>query len=680
MIAILALAVLGQTPTTLSSEEIMQRLELPVTLRTDPTRLANALDQIGAQVGVRFQCDAALQPAVVVVGVRGKPAKEILKHLVDGIGAGSYVYAGTLHVGMRVPTDEQIEKQREAEIRAINASIESRAKQLKIDEALDPTIAPRTASQMLVALQAPFGEYRLPYQTFYQASAQAPSMRATVGLMRAVGGENLRLDDEKSKVITLKNLAEDRKRAASEALDKLYEEQGPWADAFSQVMKLSANNPNSYMSDDLLTRSVSIKGSKPNDFRLIIAAMPWGRSATMQILSGGDVLFESVESLPRQRVYTNPGGESFHPSRAREIKVELGERVAKVETLRRMSQGNKAVEYDWNLLKLVADPNRHEPISFTRAQPMADVAEKLNLNLVTYLGDGLINHLAYYQYNDSSTTVTGEQVLSLSSYGAISGLRKKDDWLIGYCSNPEQYLSTQASRPALGRFLNLALKPGALSFDQFLNARKELGNHQFQIAYQLARFIRPGFDSLNPVNLETLDMMAMMRPGQLNQARTSGITIASLPPELETKLRQFMGFQRRRNIHIPDDSIDAPPTLDEIRKARLFLDQTSKVGTLTWQQPPQDTVNTGRLLYSTYTHFNFQDIENYRRYTSAAQVAQTFHNRLVWPARMDTYMFRIELQRRRTQAFGTSQYITDITQPPLTPNQGAELVQRYLGG
>lgn len=680
MIAFLALAVIGQAPSTMSAEEIMQRLEAPITLRTDPTRLANALDQMGAQIGVRFQCDAALQPAVVVVGVRNKPAKEILKHLVDGIGGASFVYAGTMHVGMKVATDEQMEKQREAEIKAIDSNNESRAKQLKIDDPIDPTLAPRTASQLLIALQAPYGEYRMPYNSFYQAVAQAPPMRATAGLMRAIGGENLRLGNEKTKTITLKNLSEERRKSALEVLDKLYEEQAPWADAFTQVIKLSANAQNYYLPEDLIARSVSIKGSKPNDFRLAIATTPWGRSATMQILSSGEVLFESIESLPRQRVYTDPGGEMFPASKAREVKVELGEKVARIESFRRSIQNGKSVEYDWNLMKMVADPNRNEPISLTRAQPMADVAAKLNLNIVTYLGDGLISQMAYVQNNDASTTINGDQVLSLTSYGVISGLRKKDDWLIGYCSNPEQYLSTQASRPALGRFLSLALKPGALTFEQFVNARKELGIQPFNIAYQLARFIRPGFESLNPINIETLDLIAMMRPGQLNQARTTGVTIASLPPELESKLRQFAGFQRRRNIHIPDDSIDAPPTMDEFRKAKLFLDQTSKMGTLALQNTPGGQPGPNRLMYTAYAYFNFQDFENYRRYTTVAQVAQTFQNRLLWPARMDTYTFRVEILRRRTQAFGTSQYITDITQSPLTPNQGAELVQRYFGG
>ena len=678
MIATFALAILGQTPATFSADEIIQRLEQAITLRTEPTRLANALDQIGAQVGVRFQCDSALQPAVVVVGVRSKPAKEVLKHLVDGIGASSYIYAGTMHVGMKVPTDEQIEKQRAAEIKAIDSAIESRAKQLKIDEPLDSTMAPRAASQMLVALQAPSGEYRFPYQMFSQVAAQSPAMRASAGLLRAVGGENIRLEDEKPKVITLKSLSEERKKAAMEVLERLYEEQGPWADAFSQVLKVSSNSQNFYWTDELLTRSVSIKDSKPNDFRLSIASMPWGRSATIQIMSGGEILFEFVDSLPRRRVYTNPGGEVFPPTNARHIQVQLGEKVLQVESMRKLAQGNQPVEYDWNLMRQIADPNRNEPISFTRAQAMAQVAEKLDLNLVSYLGDGILNYLVHYQYTDSPS-VTGDQILSLSSYGVVSGLRKKGDWLIGYCSNPEQYLATQSNRPALGRFLSLALKPGALTFDQFLNARKDLGPQPFQLAYQLARFVRPGFDSLNPVNVETLDLMAILRPGQLNQARTIGISIASLSPELSTMLRRFVGFQRRRNSIVPDDSIDAPPTLDDFRKATLFLDQTSKIGTLALQNPISQGQPTNRLMYSMYSHFNFQDFEQFRRYSTPAQIAQTFQNRLVWPARMDTYMFRIEIQRKRTQAFGTSQYITDVTLPPLTPTQGVELVQRYFG-
>lgn len=675
MIAFLAAVIVSQAPQTMSAEEIWRRLEAPISIRTDPTRLANALDQIAGMVGVRIRCDAALEPAVVVVGVRNKPAKEIVKHLLDGIGAGSFVQGGTLHVGMKVASQEQTQKQRELELKALQSAIDGRAKTLKIDEPIDPQIAPRAAAQATMSFQSANGEYRAPYQSMYNAASQAPSVRANAGLMRVVGAEALRLENDKSKTITLKSLDDKGYQEALGVFRKLETEQGPWADAFSQVHKLAAKSENYYIAEDLLSRSVSIKGSEPDNFRMIVSSQPWGRAVTIQILSGGEVLFESVESLPRQRFYTDPGGEYFNNQKASSSKVDLAEKVVRVEAYRKQSQDNKPKELDWNLMRLLVDPWRNEPISFTRAQPMADVAQKLDLNLVTYLGDGLITQLAYQFYNDNPTTISGDQVLSLAGYGTISGLRKKGDWLIGYCSNPEQYLSTQLDRPALGRFLNLALRPGALRFEQFLAARKEMGSQPLNTARQLARLVRPGFDSLNPVNIETLDLFAMLRPGQLSQARTVGIPIATLPPELESKLRQFIGYQRRRS-QVPDDSIDAPPTFDDIRKSRLFLDQSSKNGIL-YLDGQQ---GLSRLMFTNYSYFNFQDFENFRGYSSAQQVAQNFNNRLSWPARMDTLMFRIEVKRKRTQAFGTSQYIVDVTQNPLSAMQAGQLVERYFTG
>lgn len=675
MIAFLAAVIVSQAPQTMSAEEIWQRLEAPISIKTEPTRLANALDQVGGMVGIRIRCDAALEPAVVVVGVKNKPAKEVLKHLMDGIGAGSFVQSGTLHVGMRIASPEQTEKQRELEIKALQSAIDGRAKTLKIDEPIDPQIAPRAAAQATMSFQSANGDYRAPYQSMYNAASQAPCVRANAGLMRAVGGEALRLENDKTKTISLKSLDEKGYQEALNVFRKLETEQGPWSDAFSQVLKLASKSENYYIAEELLSRSISIKGNKPDDFRMIVSSQPWGRAVTTQILSGGEVLFEAVESMPRQRIYTDPGGEYFNHQKASSVRVDLAEKVIRVEAYRKQAPDNKPKEFDWSLIRLIADPWRNEPISFTRAQPMADVAQKLDLNLVTYLGDGLITQLAYQYYNDTPTTVSGDQVLSLAGYGTISGLRKKGDWLIGYCSNPEQYLSSQVDRPALGRFLNLAMRPGALTFDQFLAARKAMGAQQINMARHLARLVRPGFDSLNPVNIETLDLFAMLRPGQLSQARSTGIPIATLPPELESKLRQFIGYQRRR-AQVPDDSIDAPPTFDDIRKSRLFLDQTSKNGILFLDGQQGLT----RLMFTNYSYFNFQDFDNFRGYSSAQQVAQNFNNRLSWPARMDTLMFRIEVKRKRTQAFGTSQYIVDVTQNPLSPIQAGQLVERYFAG
>lgn len=673
MIAFLAGVVLSQVPSTMSAEEIWQRLEAPVSLRTDPTRLSNALDQIGGMVGVRIRCDAALQPAIVVVGVRGKPAKEIVQHLVNGIGATTFVQTGVLHIGMKQQTDEQTEKQKELEIKAIDSSLEARAKSMKIDDPIDPTIAPRVAGQAMMGFQIMNGGNRYFNSSFYNSAAQSPSQRATVGILRALGGTYLRPENDKPKVITMKSVTEKESGPIREVLAKLETEQEPWAAAFTEVQRIAEKSEQYYIAEDLLARSISIKGSKPDNFRISITTQPWGRQLSVQILSGGEVLFETYESLPRQRVYTEPVGTHFNVAGAKDVRVDLDPKVTRLEQYRLPTNDNKPREYDWNLMKMVADTWRNEPISFTRAQPMADVALKLNLNLVTYLSDGLVTQLAYNYYSDTPKTLPGDQVLSLTGYSGVGQLRKKDDWLLGYSGNPEQYLSNQIDRPALGRFLSQAIKPGALSFEQFLAARKEMGNNQLNLARQLARFLRPGFDSLNPVNLEALDMIAMLRPGQLSQARSSGILISSLPPELEQKMRMFVGYQRRRSA-VPDDSIDAPPTMNEIRQSKLFLEQSSKQGVIFLE----GQTSMPRSMYVNYAYYNFQDFESFRNYTTVQQVLQRFANRASWACRQDTYMFRIEVKRKRSQAFGTTQYVTDVAQNPLTMAQAGDLVQRYF--
>lgn len=675
MIGILAFVVVSQAQPVMTAEEINRRLEAPISYRTDPVRLPVALDEIGSLVGVRIRCETELQPAVVVVGFKNRPAKEAVQHLLNGIGAGSFVYNGTLHVGMRVVTEQQAAKQKELEIKAIQSALENRVKQMKIDEPLDANLPARTAAQVQLILQTTAGgEYRAPNYNLYGTARQAPAYRAGVGILNAVGAELLQTTDDRTKIITARDLTPEQITQVQARLRQLEKEQAVWSEPFSVVYKMLSNAQMSgYVDEDLLAKSVSLKGSKPDTFQIVVVPSAWGRSVMVEISAGGETLFEVHESLPRQRVYTDPGGEHFPMQTANSVLVPLSEKVQRLEATRVRDKENKAAPYDWKLMKQISDPWRNEPISYTRAQPMADVMLKLNHNFATYLGDSLLHQLMYNYHGDPVKEVRGDQVLSFATYGATSGLRKKGDWVIGYCSNPEAYLESQVNRVALGKFLNLALKPGALTFDQFIAARKEMGANQLNTARQLARLVRPGFDSLNPVNMDLLEVVSKMRPGMLNQMQSSGVPLSSLPQDMQKRLMQYVGYMRRTNYGgYPTDSIDAPPTLQELKAARVFVDRTSVNGLISMEGSDRALKS-----FTMYAYYQFQAASNFRNFTSAAQLNSNFANRATWVARIDTLQFRMEIQRKRTQMFGTSQYITDISVPPLSSQQLVEAVQRF---
>lgn len=669
MIGILAFVAVSQTPAVMSAEEINRRLEAPISYRTDPVRLPVALDEIGALVGVRIRCEAELQPAVVVVGFKGRPAKEAVQHLMNGIGAGSFIQNGTLHVGIRVTTEREAEKQKELELKAIVSTLENRAKQLKLDDPLDTALAARTAAQAQLMVQtAASGEYR-PYYNMYGAVRQAPAYRASIGILQAVGPELLRTTDDRTKVVSMRDLTPEQQAKVREKFRKLEKEQAAWSEPFVPLFKMLANNQFGYVDDDLLSKAVSLKGSKPDSFQIVVTPSSWGRTATVEISSGGEPLFEVNEGLPKQRVYTDPGGEPFQTQAASAIIIPLGEKVQRLEDSRTPDKDNKPKPHDWNLMKLIADPWRNEPLAFTRAQPMADVMLKLNQNFATYLGDGLMHQLAYNYYGNPVKEVRGDQVMQFVNYGGISGLRKKGDWVIGYCSNPESYLENQVNRLALGKFLTLALKPGALSFDQFLAARKEMGANQLNIARQIARVVRPGFDSLNPINVDLLEVVSKLKPGMLNQMQTSGVPISNMPPDLQKRMMQYVGYMRRSNYGgYPSESIDAPPTLQEVRQARVFVSRTGVDGIMTME----GSERSGKS-FTAYAYYQFQQASSLRYSTN---VPAHVLNRPSWLARMDTIQFRMEIQRKRTQMFGTSQYITDVAVAPLTQAQLVEALMR----
>jgi hypothetical protein len=676
MIAILACVVIGQGSPALSAEEIQRRLEAPIIYQTDPVRLPVALDAIGSMVGVRIRCEPELQPAVVVVAVRGKPAKEVIQHLMDGIGAAPMIQAGTYHVGLRLVTPEQSAKQRELEIKAISAALAAKMKSIKADEPMDPNLPNRIAQYAILALQSSPTEYRPPHSSLYSAQMQTPAVRATTAILNVVGAELLRNEGDRPKIVDMRSLDEGQASKVRAVLARYEQEQAMWSAPFEPVYKLLASSQYAPIGEELLERSLPLGKAKPDGFRIRVASTQWGRSAQIEILAGGVTVADIADWLPNQRIYTDPGGEYFGAAKANQITVPLGDKVKWMESARRPNKDGTAKAYDFNLFRLLSDPWRNEPISYTRAQCLPAVSEKLGLNLVTYLGDALVNQLLYDYYGQGGDTAKGDQVLNLTGYGAINGLRKKGDWLIGYCVNPEAYLSSQLDRNGLAKFLMLANKPGALTFEQFLKARKELGASQLQVARQFARLIRPGFDSLNPVSIEVLDLLAKLTPGQLNMAKRSGLPVASLDSDLERQFRRYVGYQRRRNqYNIPDDSIDAPPTLDDFRRARIILTQESIQGLIFL-----DGSNTLRVSFTPYAYYSFQSFDQFRGMDAASAISVGTRSRLCWPARMETIRIHIEIPRKRSQVISTTQFLTDVSVNPLAKNQIIQVIDRYFNG
>jgi len=327
MIGIIACIALGQATQTLSAEEIQRRLDAPITYQCEPTRLPVALDEIGSLVGIRIRCEPELQPAVVVVSMHGRPAKEVVKHLLDGIGAGSNIQAGTMHVGLRLMSEEQTAKQVELELRAIKSALESKAKALKIDEPIDPALAEKVAHHAMLALQSTPMEYRPPHASLYTASSQSPAMRATVAILNAIGPELLRVEDGRPKAIDMRSLTPEQAGKVAQILEKYQREQTAWALPFEPVFKLLPNAQYSPIPEDLLERSLPLGKAKPDDFRVSLQPHPWGRSVQTEIVAGGLTVSDISDYLPRQRTYTDPGGDYFSISKASQITVNLGEKV-----------------------------------------------------------------------------------------------------------------------------------------------------------------------------------------------------------------------------------------------------------------------------------------------------------------------------------------------------------------
>ena len=668
MVGILTSLAFGIVGQTMTPEEVRLRLDAPITLKTDPVRLPVALDLIGNQVGIRIRCESELQPAVVVVGVKNKPAKEVIKHLTDGIGAASAVRNGTLLVGTRILTDDQAEQQAEREIRSIDSAIESRAKALKLDDPLDLAIAQRTSNLAVTAIQNA-GVVKFPYQEIQIAANHSPAKRASVAILRVLGGESLRVPDGESRMISLASLDAERQQKCLAIFAQLKKEQTAWSKALDPYLKLMMKNDNGGYAGELFDKSVSFGEDAPDGFKILLRQVPYARMAEVEITSGGTTLVENWEPLPTNRVYVNPGGESFPSSKGAGIKVPLSDRVFEWESYMTKFRQGMLEAVDYSLLARFADPWRNEPMALTRVQPLAEVAARLDLNVVAYVSDGMLTSVLYGGPGGPTLSVPADQVLAM--WGGT--LRKKGDWLLAYTGDPAGYLDRQTNRVALGRFLTLALKPGALTFDQHLAARKEMGATQMSVARELARVVRPGFDSLNPISVETLEIFAAMNAGMLNAARTSGIPFANLTPALQNRVRGMVGYQRRRSRYMPDDTIDAPITFDDVRRSRLYLTQISETGLIS-----STNLNLNKNI-SPYPNYNFMGISQLTRFGNVGNALQSMGMAATWPARMDSIQFNLEIQRKRPQFFGTRQYITDVSAKPMSEAQLVQYLARNGG-
>ena len=84
--------------------------------------------------------------------------------------------------------------------------------------------------------------------------------------------------------------------------------------------------------------------------------------------------------------------------------------------------------------------------------------------------------------------------------------------------------------------------------------------------------------------------------------------------------------------------------------------------------------------YNPYISYSFRDFDQFRGFRTVEEILVQFNQTSVWLAQMDSIQFRVDIQRRRPQGFGTAQYITDVTTTPLTTNQLGQALSRYFAG
>ena len=655
MLGVIATLCLSQA--ALSADEIYQRLEAPIRYQSEPVRLSVALDEIGALVGVRIRCESELQPAVVTLYVDGRPAKEAIQHLLKGVGGAMVVQSGTLRVGIPPPNEAQEAQRREEERKAINSYLDEKQKQLGTNEK-NAEEATNAAGKTLLFIQNPG---YVPYQALVEATRKNPVSRAAVKLLKAIGPELLQ-SEEPSHTISLSNIPTEKVNAVREVLRELSADQAVWLNAFSQVRKIIGDGLSYQIPSSLLRDVIAANDAKVDGFDIEVRTGPWGRYIKLEFTSAGLPTMEYADSLPRKRGYLDAGGKRYSNPNAKALVVDANEIAIQIFRLR----DGGAVPYDWNLMRKLADPWKNEPLGYTNASAMPKVAQQLKTNLAVFLTDSSLNNLFYYNpVGKVPTTVNGEQALAAANYGT-SGLREKDGWVYAYPQNPELYLSTQIDRAELGRYLKLALEPGALSFEQVLQAYRHMGPNNLHVARGLARIIRPGFDSLNPQQVEFLESLSKMSPATLRQARGGGIAFASLPKPLQARLQQFIGFRPRKTRDF-EDQYDAPPTIEDIRKSRLKLHNLSTPGVMVMEGSGVQG------MYNPYGYYQFTPITDARL---LPVINEEGKRRLTWPATLDEIRFELEIPRKVPQSFGVMQFTTNVAKDPMTPQQ----LIRYIDG
>ena len=676
MVAVLAFLSVLQTPQVLTAAEIAQRLEAPVTMHTNPVRLVVALDELGSRVGVRIRCESELSAAVVVVGVKNRPAKEVLQYLVDGIGAGKTVYNGTVYVGLALISPELEEKRRLGARQSMVRTIDSVGKNASIDKPFDEAFMTRIGGLAKMTLQSAQDAYRPPHPDLYQVRSKSPVYRLYARLLAVIGPDALLQGQNGTVVIDQSTLSRSQRPLADQALARFAEEQNQCAQALDSMLKLAAKVQYPNVPGELLDFAEPLGKAEPNSFRMTIQPSQWSQSVNFEVRAGGLTVQELTEQLPKQRIYVRAVGETFNASQAANVKVDYGPAVMRFQDFRAPLSDGKAKPFDYVFAREFANAWKNEPLSYSKVQPLADVAAALDLNVVAYLSDQLLTSFIYDQSPVQQSGVTGQQVINfLGSVGRTGGLRKLDKYLLSFVQDPEQYLAAQMDRQSLTTMMNLAMRPGPLTFAQMSASFGKMGANYYYQARQLAKLVRPGFESLNPMDLQVLELMAKFNGGQLNGLRGGGIPVASLPTTIEQRMRRSWGIGRRYGRWQPNDTIDAPPTLDEYRKGVVKLATTSRDGLIAIFGS-----DDGRTSFTPYVYFNFQSFESFRGADPRTfKIENYLSSRICWPARLETISLVIEIPRKSPIQYQTSQYIADVSQAPIPYDQIMPTIQRYFG-
>lgn len=672
-IALLAVTVLSQQA-PLTADEIKERLDRPVTLQTDPARLPVVLDQLGSLVGVHIRSEALLNRAIVVVSVRNKPAKEVFARLVNGIGAGSMIQNGEIIVGMEVATPEEAAKLEAEYAQSLKGWSNALYKNRGCDDPIDQKALDRAAAQGLLDIQSSQqGTWRSFNQVIFQVLAKTPSARFGARLFKIVGPELLAENpDEESLYLSMRDLSEAKQGEVLKALGLLRQEQDSWAKTFAQLKALAVKTEN-YRLQPQIAEIEPMDPAALTGFKLSISRKD--RSALVEVMSGNTPVLEFREYIPSKRQRgLRIEGERFDFYKAPTFTVPIGERPARYVAFLRPAP-ERLSQNDPELRRLLADPWKNEPLSFSGVQPLSQVAEKLGLNLVAFLSDQILYMLTYAQ--QPGKEVSNREVLSYVSFGGDRvELRKKDDWLVNGCYDPESYLRRQLDRAALGKFLSRAYKPGCLTFAEFCDARQALGRQHFQVAGTLAEIIQPGFQSLNNFAL-LMDFYSELNLAQRNQLAGGGIPIASLSPTARNAVMGIgMSFGGYRRPGDPEGLFTDPPTKTEMMRAKIVLRSRQSAGLLSRYNDNGDPN-----FYARYTTYAFQSLDDFQGQPARAiEILNALPSPFTRLCHRTERILSVDIPRKQGVKVAVYEFDADLTQASVPRERLLQPIIQYLGG